>query len=622
MREIAREAGVDVALINRYFDSKLGLFKATLETLDPVDPKDFSSPEDFIEAIHPATVKDLEGIGNKVPVEGIGMIEWRVRDVFGRILIIQTRAYFVPKASIRLFSPQTYFQEHRGGSALFEWDKVTLTVPDGAIGEFPYNSHSNLPLMLQDWVPEAGLCSHTMCNLSKGDFIEQTSRLLEQNNLNLDGNGKELSLWHYRLCHIGFGRIQELMYPSKKDHIDSPFPPPIPSKLQRTRTVQPPLCPACQLSKQTRRTTEAYTRRGRHPKRIRKELNPGDMISLDNYDSPVLGRLGHTRGKEADCDKVKCGSMFVDHCTGFMFTHHQSSLRTEDALHGKHLFEQFAKGFGVTIKTYHADNHPFGSAAFREDIAAQGQQLTFSGVGAHHQNGVAERAQQTVFRMARAMMLHLLIHWPENFEPNLWPFALDQAVHIWNHTPRDRDGLAPIELFTGVKLPNHDVLQHARVFGCPTYVLDPKLQDGKKLPKWRRKSRLGVYLGASTEHSPTVARVLNPVSGYISPQYHVVFDEYFSTVTSVLTDDSFDPAMWETLLVREGLERNLDQCEGPIPQELFQEFVDSDPDSSVPEGDDGVELSDSDSTTSEESEGSDQVELEQEPVRTRSGRVI
>ena len=51
VREIAREAGVDVALINRYFDSKLGLFKATLETLDPVDPKDFSSPEDFIEAI-------------------------------------------------------------------------------------------------------------------------------------------------------------------------------------------------------------------------------------------------------------------------------------------------------------------------------------------------------------------------------------------------------------------------------------------------------------------------------------------------------------------------------------------------------------------------------------------
>ena len=63
----------------------------------------------------------------------------------------------------------------------------------------------------------------------------------------------------------------------------------------------------------------------------------------------------------------------------------------------KYDLEHFARQHGVKIKSYHADNHPFTSKEFLDDIERQEQTISLSGVGAHHQNAVAERAIQTVF---------------------------------------------------------------------------------------------------------------------------------------------------------------------------------------------------------------------------------
>ena len=48
----------------------------------------------------------------------------------------------------------------------------------------------------------------------------------------------------------------------------------------------------------------------------------------------------------------------------------------------------------------------------------------------------------------------------------------------------------------------------------------------------RKRSRHGIYLEISKHISSTVYLVLNPDTGNISPQYHVVFDDTFSTVFS------------------------------------------------------------------------------------------
>jgi hypothetical protein len=160
------------------------------------------------------------------------------------------------------------------------------------------------------------------------------------------------------------------------------------------------------------------------------------------------------------------------------------------------------------------------------------QEIDFSGVRAQHQNGVAERAIHTVTKWARTMLLHAMLHWPDEVALDLWPFAMDHTIYLWNHLPNKHTGIAPVEIFTGQVFDDFDFLKSVQVFGCPCYVLDPKLQDGKKLPKWAPRSRQGQYLGISMDHSSTIGCIRNLVTGYVSPQFHVIYDPFFTTMPS------------------------------------------------------------------------------------------
>jgi len=69
-----------------------------------------------------------------------------------------------------------------------------------------------------------------------------------------------------------------------------------------------------------------------------------------------------------------------------------------------------------------------------------------------------------------------------------------------------KDGHSPMELFTGVPVaPN---TMHVHTFGCPAYVLDKCMQAGHKMPKWAKRSRVGVYLGPSWAYAKLVGLIL------------------------------------------------------------------------------------------------------------------
>jgi hypothetical protein len=51
------------------------------------------------------------------------------------------------------------------------------------------------------------------------------------------------------------------------------------------------------------------------------------------------------------------------------------------------------------------------------------------------------------------MIIHSVVHWPEVTSLDLWPFAFEHAVLIWNHLPQKETGMAPIEIFAGSKIP-------------------------------------------------------------------------------------------------------------------------------------------------------------------------
>ena len=128
---------------------------------------------------------------------------------------------------------------------------------------------------------------------------------------------------------------------------------------------------------------------------------------------------------------------------------------------------------------------PFNAEVFRKHAKLNDQEISYSGDGAHHQNGVAEHGIGTVTRWARAMLLQACLDWPEAGKLELWPFTLEHAVCVWNNMPHQDSKKMPWELFTGNNQENYSCLNKLCVLGCPVYVLDPKLQDGKRLPKWK-----------------------------------------------------------------------------------------------------------------------------------------
>jgi Reverse transcriptase (RNA-dependent DNA polymerase) len=144
------------------------------------------------------------------------------------------------------------------------------------------------------------------------------------------------------------------------------------------------------------------------------------------------------------------------------------------------------------------------------------------------------------------------LHWPEHANNlHLWPFALDYAAFLWNEMPKRDLRVSPNEIF-GKTQSTYECIRRARVFGCPVYVLDPKLQDGNKLPKWQPRSRRGVFLGFSREHSSSIGLILNPQTGYVSPQFHVVYDDLFQTVPN--RDNGVNPfpeSVWDHLFRNE-----------------------------------------------------------------------
>ena len=130
------------------------------------------------------------------------------------------------------------------------------------------------------------------------------------------------------------------------------------------------------------------------------------------------------------------------------------------------------------------------------------------------------------------MLLHAIRHWPEMVSTILWPFALKAACERMNKLCINDDGVLPESMLASV--PNSVQIQDFHTWGCPVYILDAGLKSGSiGPPKWDPRSRLGIYVGHSPAHAGSVALVLNPSTGHVSPQYHIAFDDDFTTVPNL-----------------------------------------------------------------------------------------
>jgi len=99
-----------------------------------------------------------------------------------------------------------------------------------------------------------------------------------------------------------------------------------------------------------------------------------------------------------------------------------------------------------------------------------------------------------------------------------------------NHLVHRSNGRTPFEALASLDSAPLKVSDF-HTFGCPCNILDHRLQSGLgQILKWEPHSRMGNHLGRYPLHASNVGLILNPHTGHVSPQFHVVYDDDFTTV--------------------------------------------------------------------------------------------
>ena len=241
--------------------------------------------------------------------------------------------HHVPASTVRLLSPQDFCQsqgfdrstDQFGGNSNYFWMHA-----DHQQSRFqcPIDPRSNLPVALAKTPCNPGGCQ-TGESSTDGETVgppcPSCSRhsivglsVLNETNQNITAAQKDLLLWHFRLGHLGFAHLQHLMRPRTIEDLRSTIKtekpviidPCIVPKNPSTRTCKPPLCASCQIARAKRRSTDVSTTTV-HQEALLKvsDLQPGNRVSVDQYESSVRGRLATTKGKRVSVTSM-LGALF------------------------------------------------------------------------------------------------------------------------------------------------------------------------------------------------------------------------------------------------------------------------------------------------------------------------
>jgi hypothetical protein len=442
----------------------------------------------------------------------------------------------VSRVKVRLLSTTSLLQAYPGETITIEAHQLTLSgTADEARGQLiaRVNPESKLP------TSDAHRSSDTPKAVAA---LNITLNNVHESNLNLTEAEKALLRWHHRLGHLSFCKIQFIMQTGVLSRSESHA---------ACRIVNPPKCAVCQYGKQYQRPAPAKiaTAIMDHAGVLKAgNVVPGQQVSIDHFICGTKGRLFSSAGRSLNSDIFAGGRLFINHASNFVHVEFQKHLNTHETLKAKQNFELMARDSGVIPQSYLSDNGgSFTSTKFTEHLGTLKQVIKFDEVGAHHHNGHAERAIQTIMSIAWTLMLHSAVHWPDVADATLWPMAVSHAVFLHNHVPNLASGLCTSDVFTKLRWEQrkyHDL----HVWGCPVYVLEKATADGKKLPCWNPRSTCWVNMGLSKKHASTVPLALNPETGYITPHYHVVFDDWFATVaTNVDALPDFNTMRWARL---------------------------------------------------------------------------
>jgi hypothetical protein len=483
---------------------------------------------DFIGPIQPVQPTMLKGIGAGLQVHGLGRAEYHFPAPTRKVVqCTLDNVLYVPDCTVRFLCPR-----HLAASTNADGDGFVALQHRGILCchgiDIPvtYDSNMGLPVIYSI----GSLTSAPITFLPKN--LHATTALSTDNNpssvlssrpyQNLSQPQHLKLLMHERCNHRHMAEINSWIQQGLL---------PVPASIAN---CPDPICHACQIGKAKKkahnRATGGITAHDRAP---------GDGVSADQLEAGCPGKIPTTKGLPTS-KRYKYCNLWIDHATHFVFpTFHETKHATE-LIASKRDFEHFASRFNIRIKKIRADNGVYSAALFQHDCDLQNQQLSFCAVGSHWQNGVAERHIGLITQTARTLLLHATSKWPSVLNEEFWPFAIKHACAFHNASVHSDTKQTPYYAFTGEQPPCQ--MQAFRVFGCPVYVLDKRLQDGDSLSKWKARSWTGVYVGSSSQHAEHVPLIYNPQTTHVTPQFHVTFDDSFSTVsvgTARLSDATY-----------------------------------------------------------------------------------
>ena len=617
----AKQGGRSMKMVKFDHDSyRIGIDSLASACMSPYET-DFV-PNSFRQVTHKQKVKPY-GKGTAIPIVSTGTLNWKVEDDKGRIHTFLIQNFiFIPEGSMRLLSPQHWAKEATTLYNTYERDKYTSTqfwnrniLIWGKHGQYrktvQNDRYSNVPIFysassitqyqayqakVEQKVDQTYLTcypAHYISDVESDAEISVTTSVdnIIPNTIQEDTQDKyphehmtdmmshlepravpvieeedeevitatstkaELMRWHYRLGHLSFKKIKIL---AEKGII--------PKNLGQVRS---PKCAGCIYGKMHKKPWRTKAQ----PGKIAVTTRAGQCISVDQLESSTVGFIGQMKGK-LTTRRYKYATVFVDHFSRYTYVHLQKTLTSEETLEAKNAFEAHCRKHDVIVENYHADNGQFANNLYVQDIRNKGQTITYCGVNAHWQNGIAERMIRTLREGARTQLLHAVERWPSNCSTHLWPFALRYAAQVNNEIPKET-GESPLSKFAGVAVQAN--LNHFHAFGCPVYALNSNLASGKSIGNWNRRARLGIYLGPSPRHARSVSLVMNPSNGLVSPQFHISHDEFFETVDRQTTEPM---APWKTLAGMKGrmmmMQKNIPQQSNPETSIEYQEEIQHD----------------------------------------------
>jgi len=158
------------------------------------------------------------------------MTSWDSTDQNGVTSTVKT--FYVPNASIRLYSPQYHFKECLNGHLTMDHAGISLTLSATSHPlSFPFNESSNLPYMRPSKHPhfikalfganlsDRSLFTHIMRDTPILESFDPVTTIDEMNfflagdsSSNLNTAQKELRLLHNKVGHIGMKGLQQLLH--------------------------------------------------------------------------------------------------------------------------------------------------------------------------------------------------------------------------------------------------------------------------------------------------------------------------------------------------------------------------------------------------------------------------